>query len=90
MIFESLTSAIAGADTLQMSSFIFGGANVFTDGTNAATVIVREDNAAGKVLLHAITKTSMEIMNPIKSNSKTIYYSITGTGATAQLFGWVN
>jgi len=91
MIFAALTNGkVDSTGTVTMNSYIFGGALISADGTNAATVIVRENDASGAIVFEIVTKAPLEIMRPIKCRSKTLYYSISGTGAAAQLYEWVN
>ncbi len=66
-----------------------GGVLISTDGTNAAVVILREDDASGTILFDISTKSPMFVTAPIRSgNTATVYYSITGTGASAMLYEW--
>jgi hypothetical protein len=90
MIYEALTGQISGTGTINLPSFFFGGALITADGTNPATIKIREDNAAGKILMDITTTVSVRAIFPIKSESKKVYYSITGTGGTAQLFAGIN
>ena len=68
-----------------------GGVIITTDGTNAAVVIIQINNDVGKKVFDISTKTpGVFILNPISLEGSTvIYYSITGTGAAAQLYEYV-
>lgn len=78
-----------GTGTLTMDGNLFGGVDLNCDGSNAGTVIVREDSATGKVLVSISSTVGKTVIAPFKSKSRTIYYSISGTGADAMLYEWV-
>ena len=78
-----------GAGTVEMDGYLFGGCDLNTDGSNVGTVEVREDSASGKLLLHTKSAVGKTPVAPFKSQSKTIYYNISGTGADAMLYEWV-
>lgn len=78
-----------GTGTINMDSYVFGGVDLNSDGTNVGTVVVREDSASGKVLVSISSTVGKTVIAPFKSKSKTIYYSISGTGADAMLYEWV-
>lgn len=80
--------AIAGTGTIDLSGPVFGGVDVNADGTNAATVIIRDNDATGEILVHCITTVGKTFFGPFRAASKKIYYSISGTGATATLYEW--
>lgn len=89
MILKPLSHAMSGSGTIQMNGYIFGGALITADGTNDATITIRENNSSGTILYEIVTKSPGAPIMPIKSNSKRIYYSISGTGAKAQLYEWI-
>lgn len=86
MIYEPLTDAITGNGTVEMSGHTFGGVLITADGTNDATIIVRDGSSTGRFLFKLVGKTPGAILMPIRSNSKTLYYSISGTNAAAMLY----
>jgi len=93
--FTSLTSgAVSGTGTVVLQGYhqtggIFGAAVITTDGTNAAVVEIRKNNASGELLLDVSTKQPMIETSLIRvSDTQVIYYSVTGTGAKVQLFEW--
>jgi hypothetical protein len=90
MIMQALSGQISGTGTLDMPSYFFGGALITADGTNPATIKIRENNSSGSILMDISTTVSVRAIFPIKSKSMKIYYSITGTGGTAQLFAGIN
>ena len=91
MILKPITDGkVAGTGTLTLESRILGGILVSSDGTNAAVIIIRNDDASGTRFFDISTKAPGLIIGPIKADSDTIYYSITGTNASAQLYEWVN
>lgn len=82
--------ALAGTGTLVCESRVMGGVLITADGTNNATVIVRKDNSAGKQIFDLVTKSPIFITGPIAlDGSQTLYYDVSGTGAAAQFFEWV-
>lgn len=90
MIYKSLTGQkVAGTGTVDMNGYIFGGALITADGTNAAVVLIRENDSSGDILFDLETISPGAILLPSLSKSKRLYYSISGTGASAQLFEWV-
>lgn len=69
---------------------LIGGVLISTDGTNAAVVVLRRDNASGKQVFSVSTVQAGMITAPISmEGTATCYFSVTGTGASAQLFEWV-
>lgn len=87
--------AISGTGTAVLQSHLLGGVLITADGTNNAVVIVRKENATGKRIFSLTTKIPMFIRGPIANrddnggSSQTVYYDISGTGAAAQLYEWV-
>ena len=82
--------ALAGTGTLTLENRILGGVLITADGTNNATVIVRKDNSSGDQIFDLVTKSPIFITGPISNKgSQTIYYDVSGTGAAAQFFEWV-
>ncbi len=66
-----------------------GGVLITADGTNDATVTLRKDTATGTILFDIVTKSPIFVSGPFRSDStKTIYYTISGTGASAMLYEW--
>jgi len=67
-----------------------GGVLITADGTNNATVIVRRENSSGKQVFDLVTKSPVFITGPLSlDGSQALYYDVTGTGAAAQFFEWV-
>ena len=93
MQLHSLTNgAITGTGTLKRTGGgAFGGALINTDNTNAMTVAIHLNDANGKKIFNAATISSGFFIAPIDDEgADCLYYSITGTGGTAQLFSWVS
>jgi hypothetical protein len=68
---------------------IVGVIAITTDGTNDATVVLRENNASGKVLFDLVTLIPMTPVTMIGvKTTQVVYYSVSGTGAKAQFFEW--
>lgn len=82
--------ALAGTGTLTCESRIMGGVLITADGTNNATVIVRRENSSGKQVFDLVTKSPIFITGPIGLvGTQALYYDVSGTGAAAQFFEWV-
>lgn len=82
--------AIAGTGTLTLDGKILGAVLITADGTNNAVVVVRTADANGKKIVNVTTKTPLWIKGPISNGiSSTVYYDVSGTGAAAQFFEWV-
>ena len=77
---------VAGTGTLVLNAGCFGGALISTDGTNAAVVVVTDN---GKKIFDVSTKTPLFAAGPIFSTGKSLEYSVTGTGASAQFYEWI-
>lgn len=90
MLYRPLNTdgALAGTGTLTCKSRLFAVA-IATDGTNVATVVVRKDDASGDQRLDYSTHHGNFLAGPFSLDSETLYYSVTGTGASAQFFEWV-
>lgn len=80
--------AVAGTNTIDLDENIFGGFLLSTDGTNAGTVTVHDENSSGEILAKITSVQSIAFVFPIRAKSGKIYYSITGTGASAALYEW--
>jgi hypothetical protein len=85
---------IAGTGTVKLTGHhteggVIGGVLISTDNSNAAAVILRKDNSSGAKLFDISTKTALFITAPIMvADTDTIYYDISGTGASAMLYEW--
>lgn len=91
MIIRSLTNGrFSGTNTLTCASRIVGAIAITADGTNAAVVTIQRDTSSGKKVFEYSTTFSNFIAGPIATEgTDTIYVSVSGTGATAQLYEWV-
>lgn len=78
---------VTGTGTLNMESEIFGGFDLSCDGSNAGTLIVYDTNASGRILIKTSSVVGKVGFAPIPC-SGTIYYSVSGTGASAMLYEW--
>ncbi len=82
--------SLTGTGTLVCESKVMGGVLITADGTNAASVTVQTDNSSGKTIFELSTKSPLFIAGPISNGgSQTLYYTVSGTGAAAQFFEWV-
>ena len=78
---------VTGTGTITMKGELFGGFDLNCDGSNAGTLIVRDTGASGKILVKTNSVTGKIAYAPMPC-SGTIYYSVSGTGATAFLYEW--
>ncbi len=88
---RDLTSGkVTGSGTLSLAtdSRTLGGIGISADGTNLATLTIREDNASGNIIFQMSTTSSIFIGAPFEATD-TIYYTISGTGASVELFEWI-
>ena len=91
MILKPLTDGSTSGTGLLACNAAFGGALITADGTNDATVIVRRNSDTGTQIFKVVTKASGLIAAPFDlGDSNQIHYSISGTGAAAQLYEWVD
>ncbi len=77
---------ITGTGTLELESTTLGGVLVSTDGTNAATVIIKDEDNDGETIISYSGKEAVWIDGTFDCQSGIAYYSISGTGASAQIF----
>lgn len=95
MLLRPITDgSISGTGVASCPSRIIGGVLVSADGTNAATIILRTNDSSGKRFFHVVVKSPVFITGPfgaIDGNASTpnVYYDISGTNASAQLYEWV-
>ena len=80
--------SISGTGTISMASPTLGGVLITADGTNNATVIVRKINSSGERIFHVVTKQPLWVGAPMEAAS-VIYYDISGTGASAQIYEYI-
>jgi hypothetical protein len=91
MILRALTNGAASGDqTLTVPSRIVGGVLISADGTNNATVVVRRDDSSGKPIIHVVTKIPLWLTGPFSlEGAANAFVSVSGTGALAQIYEWV-
>jgi hypothetical protein len=82
--------SISGTGTVELESTIVGGVLVSTDGTNAATVIIKDLDNNGETVISYSGKEAIWIDGDFYCQSGTAYYAISGTGATAQIFAAIH
>jgi len=83
------TTADDSTGPLAFESGILGGVMISTDGTNAAVVTLQQNNSDGEEIFGISTKTPMWIHGPMLLGTQVGYYSVTGTGAEARFYEWV-
>ncbi len=85
------SGAITGTGIITLSGNRFGGGRFLADGTNSGTVLIYDgiDNT-GILLFELSNKLSMTDYAPIICKEKSIYYNISGTGASFQPYEWID
>ena len=79
--------AVTGTGTVKVSRYLIGAVLISADGTNAATVTLQQDDSGGKKIFEVVTKTPLFVDACISTEgSEHVYYSVSGTGASAQLY----
>lgn len=91
MKLRALTNgSVSGTDTLTITSYILGAVLITTDNSNQATVIVRRESSSGKQIFKIATATTIWIAGPIDmEGTDQAHISVTGTGAAAQFYEWL-
>ena len=79
---------VSGTGSISMASPILGGVLITADGTNNATVIVRKTDSSGERIFHVVTKQPLWVGAPVEA-AGVIYYDISGTGASAQIYEYI-
>ncbi len=78
---------VTGTGTVNLISDRVGG-YVVTDGTNAGTVVLRDEDAAGDVIFDWVSA-HQTIILPTTCRSKKVNYAVSGTGCYVVLFSVV-
>ena len=81
--------SISGTGLLDIPSHAIGGVLITTDGTNAATVILREEKSTGKYLFEFGGKEAQFVPVQIQCDNDKLYFSISGTNALAMIYEYV-
>lgn len=91
MILRALTNGkVSGVHTLIVPSQIVGGVLITTNNTDAASVTVRRIDANGLPIIDISTVTSMFVGAPFgMDDTDRIHVTVSGTGASAQIYEWV-
>ena len=92
MLIRALTNGrVSGTGTLAVNSEIIGGVLITTNGSDAVTVTVQRIDSGGKTIFSVSTTVPMFAAGPMSlEKSDAAYYSVTGTGGTAQFYEWIN
>ena len=79
--------------TLEFPSRMLGQVSISTDGSTAAVVTLQKDNSSGEEVFGISTKTPMIIHGPMllgqDKPTNVGYFSVTGSGAEARFWEWV-
>ena len=91
MVLRPLTNGkVTGTQTLTVPMGIIGGILISADSTNAAAVTIQRDDSSGMFMMDISTKIPMWIAAPLSLERTTrAYVSVSGTGASAQFYEWV-
>jgi len=84
--------AVSGKGTFELQGEgSIGALLVTTDGSNAAAVVLRKNNASGARLFDMSTKgTVFQSPKVAVRDTSVVYYDVSGTGAKAQFYEWHN
>ena len=89
MLLKALTDGkVSSTGKVTVNSGIVGGVLISADGTNAAAVKLQKVDSNGDIIFDISTKQPMWFGAPVESGSN-VYYSITGTNASAQIYEYV-
>ena len=93
MILRPLTlGRVSGDNIIPIETGLLGAVLVTADGTNNATVQIRENSATGRLIFDLVTK-QPGFFGPFSvsaSGAKLLFYTISGTAAAAQLYEYVD
>ncbi len=80
-------NTVTGVGTIPLTAgHLFGGYVLNTDGVNTATIVIRDFDAAGKILAISKTLSGQAFIAPIDAPSKIIHYTVNGAGGDAFLY----
>jgi hypothetical protein len=94
MFLRSLTNGkIAGTGTINVKDLNVKALKVLisTNNSAAAAVILRKNDASGEKIfdISTITAGDYPFQPVLLENTDVVYYDITGTGAAAQIYGYI-
>ena len=87
--------SVVNTGELIFGSGILGGVLITANGTNDATVTLQANNSDGFTVFKIVTKSPLFVAGPISildgdgNTTQVGFYSVTGTGAGAQFYEWV-
>lgn len=81
--------SVTGTGTLQFDSGILGGVLITANGQNDTTVTMQITNSSGSKVFDIVTKSPIFVAGPINLGVQIGYYAVSGTGAAAQFYEWV-
>ncbi len=81
------SNTVTGTGTLNLTAgHLFGGFDLNADGVNVGTLVIRDENSSGTIMVTSRTITGKNLIAPIQAKSGIIYYNVGGTGADAFLY----
>lgn len=96
MLFKPVSDgSVTGTGPLTFESRILGGILITANGTNDATVTLQSKDSNGFTVFQIVTKFPIFVAGPFsivdadKMPTEIGYYSVSGTGAAAQFYEWV-
>lgn len=85
---RAASNAITGTGTVSINSKVLGGYKLNADGTNLATLTIRDNDVSGKILYSTKTTVGEKVTEPVDLSNKQVYYDVSGTNADLQIFEW--
>ena len=79
--------SVTGTGTLSLGTKMFGGGILIADGTNTASIVIRNDTSGGDIIFEASSQTTVPIHGPYGS-STAIHYTVSGTGGEFFPYEW--
>ncbi len=87
--------SVTGTGPLTFENLTLGGVLITANGTNDATVTLQSKDSNGFTVFKIVTKSPLFVAGPFSivdadgKPQETAYFSVSGTGAAAQFFEWI-
>lgn len=88
-VVPAVSNVVTSTGTITLTRQRLGGFDLNCDGTNEGTLIIRDTDSSGKVLVNTGSVVGKTMIAPIPC-SGTVYYSVSGTGADAMIYEWLD